>query len=134
MAAGRAPTTELDLAPMADGGEGTMAALVDALHGEVVRGHGDRARAATPWRPSSGSRTAADGRLAIVEMASASGLGAALSLAPRPAPDHDPRDRRADRSRRSTAQPTRLLVGSGGSATNDGGAGMAQALGCALAR
>ena len=31
------PDDRLDLAPMADGGEGTMAALVDALQGEVVR-------------------------------------------------------------------------------------------------
>ena len=53
---------------MADGGEGTMAALVDALQGEVVRATvtgplGD------PVEAAFGLADGADGRLAIVEMA-----------------------------------------------------------------
>jgi glycerate kinase len=121
------PGDELDLAPMADGGEGTMSALVDALHGEVVRAtvtgpRGDQVEA------EFGMANGAAGRLAIIEMASASGL-ALLSPSRR-----DPRLT----TTRGTGElilaalhhaPARLLVGSGGSATNDGGAGMAQALG-----
>jgi glycerate 2-kinase len=124
------PDDHLDLAPMADGGEGTMAALVDALHGEVVRAvvtgpRGDDVEAGF------GIAEGATGRLAIVEMASASGL-ALLSPSRR-----DPRLT----TTRGTGElilsaldhaPIRLLVGSGGSATNDGGAGMAQALGVRL--
>jgi glycerate kinase len=124
------PNDLLDLAPMADGGEGTMAALVDALHGDVFRAsvtgpRGDQVEA------EFGVAESADGRLAIVEMASASGL-ALLSPSRR-----DPRLT----TTRGTGelilaaldrQPARLLVGSGGSATNDGGAGMAQAIGVRL--
>jgi glycerate kinase len=124
------PHDLLDLAPMADGGEGTMAALVDALHGEVIRAsvtgpRGDEVEA------EFGIAEGAEGRLAIVEMASASGL-ALLSPSRR-----DPRLT----TTRGTGElilaaldhaPSRLLVGSGGSATNDGGAGMAQALGVRL--
>jgi glycerate kinase len=124
------PEDRLDLAPLADGGEGTMAALVDALNGEVVRvivtgPRGDTVEAAF------GIADGPDGRLAVVEMASASGL-ALLSASRR-----DPRLT----TTRGTGElilaaldhaPTRLIVGSGGSATNDGGAGMAQALGVRL--
>ncbi len=124
------PDDRLDLAPMADGGEGTMTALVDALNGEVVRvtvtgPRGDQVEA------EFGIADGPDGRLAIVEMAAASGL-ALLSPSRR-----EPRLT----TTRGTGElilaaldhaPTRLIVGSGGSATNDGGAGMAQALGVRL--
>jgi glycerate 2-kinase len=124
------PEDRLDLAPMADGGEGTMTALVDALGGQVVRvavtgPRGDEVEA------EYGIAEGAEGRLAIVEMASASGL-ALLSPS-----RMDPRLT----TTRGTGElilaaleqaPSRLIVGSGGSATNDGGAGMAQALGVRL--
>ena len=124
------PEDRLDLAPMADGGEGTMAALVDALQGEVVRvtvsGPRDE-----PVEAAFGIAEATQGRVAIVEMASASGLEL-LSARRR-----DPRLT----TTRGTGEliaaaldrgPLRLIVGLGGSATNDGGAGMAQALGVRL--
>jgi glycerate 2-kinase len=124
------PDDRLDLAPMADGGEGTMAALVDALHGEVIRATVTGPRG-DPVDAEFGIAESVEGRLAIVEMASASGL-ALLSPSRR-----DPRRT----TTRGTGElivaaldhePQRLLVGSGGSATNDGGAGMAQALGVRL--
>ncbi len=121
------PQDDLDLAPMADGGEGTMDVLVEALGGEVIRPTvagplGDDVRAAF------GIARGGAERVAIVEMASASGL-ALLGVGRR-----DPRRT----STRGTGElirlaldrdPARLIVGLGGSATNDGGAGMAQALG-----
>ncbi len=124
------PDDVLDLAPMADGGEGTMAALVDALGGVVVRVtvHGPRE---DPVRAAFGVAEAAGGRVAIVEMASASGLGLL------PAERRDP----CRTTSRGTGElilaaldhaPSRVIVGLGGSATNDGGAGMAQALGAHL--
>jgi glycerate kinase len=124
------PDDRLDLAPMADGGEGTMTALVDALGGDVVRATVTGPRGETV-DAQFGIAEGADGRLAVVEMASASGL-ALLSASRR-----DPRLT----TTRGTGElilaaldhlPTRLIVGSGGSATNDGGAGMAQALGVRL--
>jgi glycerate kinase len=124
------PRDRLDLAPMADGGEGTMDALVGALGGEVFRPTvtgplGDVVEAAY------GIADAPAGRVAIVEMATASGL-------------HLLGPTRRDPSRTTTRgtgeligaaldhSPARLIVGLGGSATNDGGAGMAQALGVRL--
>jgi glycerate kinase len=120
----------LDLAPMADGGEGTMAALVEALRGEVVHVVVSGPRE-DPVEAAFGIAETAEGRVAIVEMASASGLE--LLSAPR-------RDPRLTTTRGTgeliTAaldrEPVRLIVGLGGSATNDGGAGMAQALGVRL--
>jgi glycerate kinase len=124
------PDDELDLAPMADGGEGTMESLVDALGGEVVRAavHGPRD---DPIQAAFGVAATDDGRLAIVEMATASGLEL---LAPA---RRDPRlttTRGTGELIRAALDrsPARLIVGLGGSATNDGGAGMAQALGVRL--
>lgn len=107
-----------------------MAALVDALGGVVVRVtvHGPRE---DPVRAAFGVAEAAGGRVAIVEMASASGLGLL------PAERRDP----CRTTSRGTGElilaaldhaPSRVIVGLGGSATNDGGAGMAQALGAHL--
>jgi glycerate kinase len=114
--------------PMADGGEGTVQSLVDATGGTVRR--------AWVTGPLGGAVEAAfgilgDGETAVIEMAAASGL----ELVPT-----------ADRDvRRATTYGTgelisvcldqgarRLVLGLGGSATNDGGAGMAQALGAQL--
>lgn len=125
---------EVHIVPVADGGEGTVRALVAATEGElrVAVVHGPLG---SPVRAEYGilgaSPAAPAGRSAIIEMAAASGL----TLVP-PA-QRDPR-------RTSTAGTGELmraaldagcdtlLIGLGGSATNDGGAGMAQALGVHL--
>ena len=113
---------------MADGGEGTAAALVAATAGthRQVRVAGPLG---SPVTASFG--LLGDGRTAVLEMASASGL----SLVP--ADRRDPW--------RSTTRGTgelllaaidagarRVILGIGGSATNDGGAGLGQALGFRL--
>jgi len=114
--------------PVADGGEGTVDALVAAAAGErvaiTVEGPlGDPVEASYGLIDS--------GRTAVVELASASGL----PLVPK-----DLRDPRVtstfgfgqllDSARRKGVR--RIIAGIGGSATNDGGAGMAQALGFRL--
>jgi glycerate kinase len=122
------PEADLDLLPVADGGEGTVQALVQASGGRTVT--------TRVMGPLGGAVNATwgllgDGDTAVVEMAAASGL----PLIPRSARD----------PRRTTTFGTgelirhaldhgirRLIVGLGGSATNDGGAGMAQALGVRL--
>ena len=118
---------ELDLLPLADGGPGTVTTLVEATSG---RYHESAAR--DPLGRPLGARWGAlpDGT-AVIEMAAASGLAL---LAPE---ERDPK-------RASTFGTGELLraalaaghksciVGVGGSATNDGGAGLAQALGARL--
>jgi glycerate kinase len=122
------PGVELDLAPMADGGPGTVDALVAA--------GGGRCLTATVADPLGRPVEAAwglleEGSTAVIEMAAASGL---VLLRPQ----------ERDARRTSTygtgqliaaaleAGCRRLIIGLGGSATNDGGAGMAQALGARL--
>jgi glycerate 2-kinase len=119
------PAADLVLVPIADGGDGTVDALVAATHGERrtrrVRGPlGDPVDA--EYGLIDGSSTA------VIEMAKAAGL------ALMPAEKRDPRvtttygvgellQHAYDGGARH------FIVGIGGSATNDGGAGMAQALG-----
>lgn len=128
------PAAEVLVVPVADGGEGTVRALVAATDGELcsatVTGPlGEPVRAEYgilgQRKENMGERTA------VIEMAAASGL----PLVPP-----------ASRNPRVTttygtgelikaaldAGCKRILIGIGGSATNDGGAGMAQALGARL--
>lgn len=119
------PEAEVVELPIADGGEGTVEALVAATGGRLrhaaVQGPlGDPVRAA--WG------VLGDGRTAVIEMAAASGL----TLVP---------EARRDPRLASTFGTgelvkaaldgglRRLILGLGGSATNDGGAGFARALG-----
>jgi glycerate kinase len=121
------PGWTFDALPMADGGPGTTGALLAALGGEarMSKAHDPLGREIdAPWGVLPGGR-------AIIECAAASGL---LRLRPE---DLDPR--------RATSYGTGqliaaaldegiedIIVGLGGSATNDGGSGMAQALGFRL--
>jgi len=127
------PGAELVALPMADGGEGTTEALVAACGGELV--------SVAASGPLPGHRQSVEGviglihggRTAVIEMACVSGL----PLVPL--------------SRRNPLRTTtygtgqligaaldrgarQLIVGIGGSATNDLGAGMAQALGVRFLR
>lgn len=124
------PDDELVILPLADGGEGTVEALMAALGGEwrTTRVHGPLGQAVDARWALLG-----DGGTALVEMAAASGLMLV------------PEDQR-NPLRTSTfgtgellraaldAGARTVLMGIGGSATNDGGAGMAQALGFRLIR
>ncbi|GAB2474516.1 glycerate kinase [Xylanimonas ulmi] len=122
------PDAECVLVPMADGGEGTTDALVAALGGTLVTARvtgpmGAPVEASYGW--------VADERLAIIEVAAAVGL------------DLVPRDRRDvwHATSRGVGEllthaldsgAARVIVGLGGSATNDGGAGLLQCLGVRL--
>ena len=119
------PEATIDRVPLADGGPGTVEAVVAAVDGRysVARVEGPLG---TPVDARWGR--IADGTSAVIEMASASGL---LLL------DADQLDpRRAGTFGTGEliraaldAGVQRILIGLGGSATNDGGAGMATALG-----
>lgn len=122
------PGAVVDLAPMADGGEGTVEALVAATGGSF--------RTAELTGPG-GSPVQArfgllgDGRTAAIEMAAASGLG--LLPTDRRDPFRTTTRGTGELIRRALDLGVRRIVlGIGGSATNDGGAGLAQALGYRL--
>jgi glycerate kinase len=120
-----ASDADLVLVPIADGGDGTVDALVAATHGERrtlrVRGPlGD---------PVDAEYGLIDkGSAAVIEMAKAAGLALV------PAGKRDPRITTTYGvgellQHAYDAGARHFIVGIGGSATNDGGAGMAQALG-----
>ncbi len=122
-----APTGKIDLCPIADGGEGTVEALVHATGGEFCNSEvsdplGRPIQARWGWLGSRGTATA------IIEMAAASGLTLLAKGERNPL--------------RTTTLGTgqliaaaidagarRVMLGLGGSATNDGGCGAAMALG-----
>ncbi len=119
------PDAEVISLPMADGGEGTVNALVSATKGKCYR---------IPVTGPLGEPVEAafgilgDGRTAVIEMASASGLPLV--------PDslRNPLITTTYGTGELIAQALdygcrHFIIGIGGSATNDGGAGMAQALG-----
>ncbi len=116
--------------PMADGGEGTLDALVEALGGERRR---IRARGplGDPVEAQLGVVRSPTGITAVVEMARASGLQ--LIAPSRRNPLLTTTLGTGDMIRAACAEgPTEVVVCIGGSATNDGGAGMAQAMGIRL--
>ncbi len=119
------PDAQLDLAPIADGGEGFAGALAATLGAEWVNVASEDAIG----RPIA-ARYAwlADERLAILEMSEASGLHRIAS--------HERVPLRADTfgtgiliAHAVARGAQRILVGLGGSATTDGGAGVARAMG-----
>jgi len=114
----------IETVPMSDGGPGTVEAVVAASGGRTV---------VTTVRDPLGRPVAAEWGIigehtAVIEMAAAAGL---LRLAPE---ECDPRAASTYGVGELVLAALdggcrRLIVGQGGSATNDGGAGMAQALG-----
>ncbi|KRN13048.1 glycerate kinase [Fructilactobacillus fructivorans] len=120
------PYARIDKVPMADGGEGTVDTLVDATHGKKIN--------VTVDGPIPGQKVESffgmlgDGKTAVIEMAKASGL------------ELIPENRRNPMvtTTLGTGELIRaaldfgaqkIIIGIGGSATVDGGAGMAMALG-----
>ncbi len=119
------PNAKIDIVPMADGGEGTAEVICDALGGSWLK-----CKAHDPFRREIDARYAwiAHRKLAVLEMSEAAGMRR-LS--------RDERDPlRADtfgvgEMILNAAQhgARKMIIGLGGSATNDGGFGMARALG-----
>ena len=118
-AAAGAVSASCDLAPMADGGEGTLDALGGPNRSSLVTGPlGEPVTA--PWRLSRG--------VAVVEMALASGLAVAGG-----ASSNDPVNATTSGTGELVAEAVeagarRVLVAVGGSATTDGGLGALEAL------
>ncbi|MCG8562873.1 MAG: glycerate kinase [Hyphomicrobiales bacterium] len=124
------PEARVLLAPMVDGGEGFTKALVKATGGEMrpVRVTGPVGRTVESFFGFLGG---AESRTAVIEMAAAAGL----SLVPRDArdPTRTTSTGVGELIRAALdAGAERILLGCGDSGINDGGAGMAQALGARL--
>ena len=119
------PDAEIEIVPMADGGEGTAEAICEARSGSWLK-----CKAHDPIGREIEARYAwiEDGKLAVMEMSEASGM------------------RRLSENERDPIRATtfgvgeiilnaknrdahEIIIGLGGSATNDGGWGMARALG-----
>jgi len=122
------PQAEVVLCPVADGGDGTLETLVEVSGGEVKT-----CSVQNPIGETIQAQWGAmgDGVTAVIEMARTSGL-ALLSLGER-----DPLNASTYGLGQAISEALdegfrRFIVGIGGSATNDAGAGMAQALGANL--
>lgn len=118
---------DLEIVPLADGGEGTVDAVRRARKGAYYT-----ARARDPlMRPIDAGFLLLDDGAAVLEMAAASGLTLLVpdERDPLHASTHGTGDLMAAAA---AAGARRLVIGVGGSATVDGGAGMAQALGIRL--
>lgn len=119
------PTCEVIKVPVADGGEGTVEALITALHGKSVD-----CIVHDPLMNliNATYSIADDGKTAIIEMASASGITLL------PLEKHNPWLTTTYGTGELIKDAllkgcTNFLIGIGGSATNDAGTGMLQALG-----
>lgn len=119
------PTAEVMIKPVADGGEGTVSALTSGLNGrlekaEVTGPLGQKVKAVYGILPD---------KTAVIEMAEAAGL----PLVPddQRNPMHTTTYGVGELIQQALEKGCRkFIVGIGGSATNDGGTGMLQALGC----
>ncbi|MCM3748108.1 glycerate kinase [Paenibacillus pasadenensis] len=119
------PLADFIHVPMADGGEGTVQSLVDATGGslyqrEVTGPMGETVKAAFG--------ILGDGNTAVLEMAEASGIQLVTEATRNPlaATTYGTGELIKECLDRGIR---RIIIGIGGSATNDGGAGMAEALG-----
>ena len=119
------PDADTVLAPVADGGDGTVDALVSGSGGQMFR----KIVTGPLGKPLEAAWGAmGDGQTTVIEMAQASGLALV------PPRRRDPRITTTRGTGEIISEAldrgfTRIIVGLGGSATNDAGTGMAAALG-----
>jgi len=119
------PNAEIEIAPMADGGEGTAEAICEARSGSWLKCNahdpiGREIEARYAWIE--------DGKLAVMEMSEASGMRRLSENERDPvrATTFGVGEMILDAKNRDAHE---IIIGLGGSATNDGGWGMARAIG-----
>ena len=122
------PDAEIIVRPLADGGEGTVEALTNGMNG-----HLEHVMVSGPFgQPvDCAYGLIQDSMTAVIEMSGAAGitLVPAEDLNPLKATTYGVGEVIADAIKKGCR---RFIIGIGGSATNDGGAGMLQALGFGL--
>ena len=122
------PDVEIECVPMADGGEGAVEALVAATGGRFLT---QRVTGALGEPVDARYGILGDGETAVIEMAAASGLPLVPPDKRNPLITTTLGTGELIRAALETGA-RKIIVGIGGSATVDGGAGMAQALGAKL--
>ena len=117
------PDTQTVVVPVADGGEGTVEAVVGATGGEIVT-----ARVTDPLGNKIDATYGISGDTAVIEMAAASGLPLVPEDKRNPwlTTSYGTGELIRDAINRGCRK---FLIGIGGSATNDAGTGMLRALG-----
>ena len=126
------PRAETVVMPMADGGEGTMDAIVEGLKGEYVE-----CRTAGPYGSEVTARYGVVNKrkAAVIEAAQATGLvlverlGLGIGLNPWKATTRGVGQMILHAAERGCRD---FVIGTGGSAATEGGIGMLEALGCAF--
>lgn len=124
----RVPEAVCDACPIADGGEGTVEAVVTALRGEWCETPTHDAQDRHVTARYGLVQTTSGTTEAVMEMSAASGLAMVgdLPLAPASASTYGTGLLLLNAVQRGVS---RIVIGIGGSATNDGGVGMAAVLG-----
>ncbi|MBE3592795.1 MAG: glycerate kinase [Thermoanaerobacter sp.] len=119
------PKAIIEKVPMADGGEGTVESLVDATGGKIIK---TKAKDPLGRDIESFYGILGDGKTAVIEMAAASGLYLLKDYERNPmiTTTYGTGQLIKDALDRGCRE---FIIAIGGSATNDGGAGMAMALG-----
>lgn len=117
------PDAVVSVCPLADGGEGTTDALTDGMDGEkisltVTGPLGEKTDCYYGWLDGS--------KKAVMEMASAAGITLVHEKNPLAATTFGVGEMIFDAIKRGAEN---IIIGIGGSATNDGGIGMLKALG-----
>lgn len=116
---------QVDCIPIADGGEGTLAVMIEHLHGhhQTIRAHNPRME-----RIPATYGISDDGQTALIEMAAISGLPLLTEAQRNPmlTTTYGTGELIRDALDKGCRK---FIIGIGGSATNDAGTGMLQALG-----
>lgn len=122
------PDANIFVSPLADGGEGTVEALTIAMHGKIEK---QMVTGPLGTQVEAIYGLVAEKKLAIIEMAQAAGITLLTESEKNPliTTTYGVGELILDAIQKGCRH---FIVGIGGSATNDGGAGMLQALGYAL--
>ncbi|GIU24498.1 glycerate kinase [Shewanella schlegeliana] len=127
------PNAQYVKVPVADGGEGTVQSMVDATDGSIVTLNvtGPLGNKVEAFYGILGAGYQGDKKTAVIEMAAASGLHLVAQDKRNPliTTSYGTGELIVDALNRGIKH---IIIGLGGSATNDGGAGMAQAIGAHL--
>ena len=122
------PDAQVENVPMADGGEGTVQSLVDATGGQLLA---ELVTAPLGEKIEANYGILGDGKTAVIEMAAASGLP--LVPEEKRNPMYTTTYGTGELIKAALDRGCRkFIIGIGGSATTDGGVGVAQALGARL--
>ncbi len=116
------PDSEIIVVPAADGGEGTAQAFLSVLGGEIIK----KTVTGPEFRPVEAEYAILPNKTAVVGMATASGLPLVTVKDPEKTTTYGTGELIADAVNRGCKE---IILGLGGSATNDGGVGALSALG-----